>query len=70
MDFKPNKFKKGDLVVYKGDPSSTLGVVREQSGVYVKILWINWPGPQASLPPARGVMMHKLLRVASCDNAV
>ncbi len=66
MDFKPDVFKKGELVVYKGLPIDTLGVVREHNGVYVKIHWINWP--KTGFPPARGVMMHKLLRVASETN--
>ena len=65
MDFKPEIFKKGELVVHKSSPSSTLGVVREQDGVYIKIHWINWPA--RTLRP-RGVMMHKLLRVASGSN--
>ena len=62
MDFKPEKYRKGELVKYfKYD--NTLGIVVEQDGSKVVVQWVAWPGIDGHAV-ARGPMpMYKVKRV-------
>ena len=62
MDFKPEKFKKGELVRYF-QYNDTLGIVVEQDGSKVVVQWVAWPGFDGHVV-ARGPMpMYKVKRV-------
>ena len=62
MDFKPERYRKGELVKYfKYD--NTLGIVVEQDGSKVVVQWVAWPGFDGHAV-ARGPMpMYKVKRV-------
>ena len=62
MDFKPERYRKGELVRYfKYD--DTLGIVIGQDGSKVTVQWVSWPG-HPHLAGARGAMpMYKVKRV-------
>ena len=62
MDFKPEKFNKGELVRYF-QYNDTLGIVIGQDGSKVTVQWVSWPG-HPDLSVARGPMaMYKVKRV-------
>ena len=62
MDFKPEKYRKGELVRYF-QYDDTLGIVIGQDGSKVMVQWVSWPG-HPDLSVARGEMvMYKLKRV-------
>ena len=43
MDFKPERYRKGELVRYF-QLDDTLGIVVEQDGSKVVVQWVAWPG--------------------------
>ncbi len=43
MDFKPTKYKKGDMVCLKQWSTESLGIVMEQDAAMVKVHWIIRP---------------------------
>jgi len=48
VDFKPTRYKKGDLVrlkKYSHDQPATLGIIMEQDAAKVKVHWIIRPEP-------------------------
>ena len=62
MDFKPEKYRKGELVRYF-QLDDTLGIVIGQDGSKVTVQWVSWPG-HPDLSVARGPMaMYKVMRV-------
>ena len=62
MDFKPEKYRKGELVRYF-QHDDTLGIVVEQDGSKVVVQWVAWPGFDGRAV-ARGPMpMYKVKRV-------
>ena len=63
MDFKPEKFKKGELVRYF-QLDDTLGIVIGQDGSKVTVQWVSWPEDFQYLSVARGPLpMYKVKRV-------
>ena len=62
MDFKPEKYRKGELVKYfKYD--NTLGIVVEQDGSKVVVQWVTWPGFEGSAFARGPLPMYKVKRV-------
>ena len=62
MDFKPEKYRKGELVRYF-QLDDTLGIVIGQDGSKVVVQWVSWPGFDGHAV-ARGPMpMYKVKRV-------
>jgi len=62
MDFKPEKYKKGEMVRYF-KYNDTLGIVLGQDGSKVSVQWVAWPG-HPDLSVARGPLaMYKVKRV-------
>ena len=43
MDFKTQKFKKGDMVRWHYEPEKSLGIVLEQDAGKVKVHWVVSP---------------------------
>ena len=43
MDFKAEKFKKGELVRFFRQSENTLGIVKGQDGGKVEVEWVIWP---------------------------
>ena len=43
MDFKPTKYKKGELVQFFRRPDETLGIVKGHDGGKVEVEWVKWP---------------------------
>ena len=61
MDFKPKKFKKGEMVRFFRRPVETLGIVKGHDGGKVQVEWVLWP---AQVRPQHGwYPMYKLQRV-------
>ena len=61
MDFKPKKFKKGEMVRFFRRPVETLGIVKGHDGGKVEVEWVLWP---ARVRPGHGwYPMYKLQRV-------
>ena len=62
MDFKPEKYRKGELVRYF-QLDDTLGIVIGQDGSKVVVQWVAWPGFDGHAV-ARGPMpIYKVKRV-------
>ena len=62
MDFKPEKYRKGELVRYF-QLDDTLGIVLGQDGAKVTVQWVSLPGFDGHAV-ARGPMpMYKVKRV-------
>ena len=62
MDFKPERYRKGELVRYF-QLDDTLGIVIGQDGSKVTVQWVSWPGFDGHAV-ARGPMpMYKVKRV-------
>ena len=62
MDFKLEKYKKGEMVRYF-KYNDTLGIVLGQDGSKVSVQWVAWPG-HPDLSVARGPLaMYKVKRV-------
>ncbi len=63
MDFKPERYRKGELVRYFKHTDSTLGIVVGQDGSKVVVQWVTWAG-HPDLSVARGPLpMYKVKRV-------
>tara|TARA_R110002020_G_scaffold159147_1_gene342804 strand:+ start:422 stop:628 length:207 start_codon:yes stop_codon:yes gene_type:complete len=63
MDFKPEKYRKGELVKYFKHSDSTLGIVVGQDGSKVVVQWVSWPGFDGHAIAFRGpVPMYKVKR--------
>ena len=61
MDFKPEKFKKGDMVRFFRQSENTLGIVKGHDGGKVEVQWILWPD---NVRPHHGWFpMYKIRRV-------
>ena len=61
VDFKPKKFKKGEMVRFFRRPVETLGIVKGHDGGKVEVEWVLWP---AQVRPQHGwYPMYKLQRV-------
>ena len=61
MDFKAEKFKKGELVRFFRQSKNTLGIVKGQDGGKVEVEWVKWP---ARVKPQHGwYPMYKLQRI-------
>ena len=61
MDFKPEKFKKGDMVRFFRQSENTLGIVKGHDGGKVEVEWVLWP---SQVKPQHGwYPMYKLQRV-------
>ena len=61
MDFKAEKFKKGELVRFFRQSKNTLGIVKGQDGGKVEVEWVLWPG---QLKPRHGwYPFYKVKRV-------
>ena len=43
MDFKPTKYKKGDMVRLKKWGTESLGIVKEQDAATVRVHWLICP---------------------------
>ena len=64
MDFKPEKYRKGELVKYFKHSDSTLGIVVGQDGSKVVVQWVSWPDDFQYLSQLRGpIPMYKVKRV-------
>ena len=61
MDFKPTKYKKGELVQFFRRPDETLGIVKGHDGGKVEVEWVKWP---SQVRPHHGwYPMYKVQRV-------
>ena len=61
MDFKPTKYKKGELVQFFRRSDETLGIVKGHDGGKVEVEWVKWP---AQVRPGHGwYPMYKVQRV-------
>ena len=61
MDFKAEKFKKGDMVRCCRQSENTLGIVKGQDGGKVEVEWVLWP---AQVKPQHGwYPFYKVKRV-------
>ena len=61
MDFKAEKFKKGDMVRVFRHSENTLGIVKGQDGGKVEVEWVLWP---AQVKPQHGwYPFYKVKRV-------
>ena len=64
MDFKPERYRKGELVRYFKHTDSTLGIVVGQDGSKVTVQWVSWPEDFQYLSQLRGpIPMYKVKRV-------
>jgi len=65
MDFKPEKYKKGEMVRFFRRSVETLGIVKGHDGGKVQVEWVLWPSPK---PNFHGwYPMYKLKRVEGQD---
>ena len=65
MDFKPEKYKKGELVQFFRQSENTLGIVKGHDGGKVEVEWVKWP---ARVKPQHGwYPMYKLQRLKARD---
>ena len=61
MDFKPEKYKKGEMVRFFRRPQETLGIVKGHDGGKVEVEWVLWP---SQVKPHHGwYPMYKVQRV-------
>ena len=61
MDFKPTKYKKGELVQFFRRSDETLGIVKGHDGGKVEVEWVKWP---SQVRPHHGwYPMYKVQRV-------
>ena len=64
MDFKPERYRKGELVRYFKHTDSTLGIVVGQDGSKETVHWVSWPDDFQYLSQLRGpIPMYKVKRV-------
>jgi|TARA_R110002124_G_scaffold284097_1_gene460901 hypothetical protein len=65
MDFKAEKYKKGEMVRFFRRSVETLGIVKGHDGGKVQVEWVLWPNPK---PNFHGwYPMYKLKRVEGQD---
>ena len=62
MDFKPEKYRKGELVRYS-NYDNTLGIVVGQDGSKVTVQWVSWPGHPELSGQRDAVGMYRVERV-------
>ena len=62
MDFKPEKFNKGELVQFFRRPDETLGIVKGHDGGKVEVEWVKWPSQ--ARPHHGWYPMYKVKRVS------
>ena len=70
MDFKTDKFKKGELVQFFRQSENTLGIVKGQDGGKVEVEWVLWESDSrvvSSKPQSGWYPIYKLKRVVSQD---
>jgi hypothetical protein len=67
MDFKPEKFKKGDMVRYRTAVLSSLGIVKEQKGSQVEVEWVLLPKGRIFGPPPQKCPIYFLVKVEKAD---
>ena len=61
MDFKPDKFNRGEMVRFHFMSEKTLGIVKGQDGGKVEVEWVKWP---SQVRPGHGwYPMYKVQRV-------
>ena len=68
MDFKPTKYKKGELVQFFRRPDETLGIVKGHDGGKVEVEWVLWESDSrvvSSKPQSGWYPIYKLKRVVS-----
>ncbi len=70
MDFKPDKFNRGEMVRFHFMSEKTLGIVKGQDGGKVEVEWVLWESDSrvvSSKPQSGWYPIYKLKRVVSQD---
>ena len=67
MDFKAEKFKKGELVQFFRSSENTLGIIKGQDGGKVEVEWLKWPSRTREATEHGWYPFYKVKRVKGQD---
>ena len=67
MDFKAEKYKKGELVQFFRSSENTLGIIKGQDGGKVEVEWLKWFKPITRFTQHGWYPFYKVKRVKGQD---